>query len=262
MEREYASLIRNETWELVPANEVEVKVIPGLWTYKLKPNGLSLFKARFCAAPRGDYCGGYDTFAPVIRSDSLRILLALAAANGWETHQADVCTAFLYAPVQGDVYVRQPKGFESYGPRGERMVLKLNRSLYGLPQSPRNFNNLMNKFLLEKGMTQSKSDPCLYFNHSDEGSIFLALYVDDLVLTGSNTTGVHSLKNDLFSRFEMKDLGEVSECIGYQVTSSVSSSNSEWPTVSQRLLRLSRAYVFPKTLISLGGSAEDGDRPI
>jgi len=143
-DEEFQSLKSAGTWTLCErprgANVIGVK-----WVFKTKRNELgevSRYKARLVAqgynqVPGRD-CG--ETFAPVHKLSSLRAVLALAAAKDWHLEQMDVETAFLNAPVRGDVYVKQPQGYERRGPNGEELVCRLNRSLYGLKDSPHNWN--------------------------------------------------------------------------------------------------------------------------
>jgi hypothetical protein len=132
MQHEYSSLIDNGTWKLVDLPHDRV-VVNNMWIYKVKSNtvdDVSHFKARFvakgCSQRAGlDYTA---TFSPFIRMASLRLFLALAAARDLELCQLDIDTAFLYAPIKEDVYVRQPLGFAD----GTSKVCRLKRCLYEL----------------------------------------------------------------------------------------------------------------------------------
>jgi hypothetical protein len=181
-----------------------------MWIYKVKTDHLghvSRFKARFvakgCSQKEGvDYT---ETFSPVIRMASLRIFLAISAAQDLDLFQLDIDTAFLYAPIKEDVYVRQPLGFSDGTPK----VCHLQRCLYGLKQSPREFNELLRDWLLLQGWTQCKSDPCIYIFRAPGVFAMIGVYVDDLPLACNNPTWVSQFKSTLGSRFKTKDLGEL-----------------------------------------------------
>jgi hypothetical protein len=152
MQHEYSSLMDNGTWELVDLPPGRM-VVNNMWIYIVKSyttGDVSRFKARFvakgCSQRAGlDYT---ETFSPVIRMASLRLFLAIAAARELELcHKLDTDTAFLYAPIKEDVYIRQPLGFSD----GTSKVCHLQRCLYGLKQSPREFNMLLRAWLVDHG---------------------------------------------------------------------------------------------------------------
>jgi hypothetical protein len=132
MQQEYSSLMDNGTWELVDLPPDRV-VVNNMWIYKVKSGTMgdvSRLKARFVAKGCSQRVGlGYtETFSPIIRMASLRLFLAITAARDLEFHELDIDTAFLYAPIKEDVYIRQPLGFSD----GTSKVCHLRRSLYGL----------------------------------------------------------------------------------------------------------------------------------
>ena len=122
----------------------------------------------------------------------------------------DVKTAYLNAPIDCDIFVEQPKGYEKLGKHGERLVYKLNKSLYGLKQSGRNWNMMLHGYLVKEGFTQSLADPCVYISLVDGDAnkcIILIIWVDDLIISASNSTLLQSTKDNLSRQFKMKDLG-------------------------------------------------------
>jgi hypothetical protein len=157
MQHAYSSLIDNGTWEFVdlPLGRM---VVNNMWIYKVKSDtagDVSRSKARFvakgCIKRVGlDYT---ETFSPVIRMANLRLFLAIAAARDLELRQLDIDTAFLYAPIKEDVYIRQPLGFND----GTSKVCCLRRGLYGLKRSPREFNMLLRAWLVDHGWQQCVS---------------------------------------------------------------------------------------------------------
>ena len=212
---EYDALVENQTWDVV-ARPKDKNVIKSKWVLRIKRDKdgkIDKFKARFVAkgfsqVPGEDY---FETFSPVTQATSIRCLVALAAEHGWTLHQMDVCTAFLNAPVDEDIYVEPPAGIEE-GLKGK--VLHLRKSLYGLKQSPRNWNGLLDSFLLSLDLNKSVADPCLY---SHQHNVMLTVWVDDLILTGSDEARILQLKSDLSSRFKMKDEGELTWCLKMSV---------------------------------------------
>jgi hypothetical protein len=151
MQHEYSSLMDNATWELVDLPPGRM-VVNSMWIYKVKSDtagDVSSFKARFVAKgcsqrARLDYT---KTFTPVIRMARLRLFLTIAAARDLELCQLDIDNAFLYAPIKEDVYIRQPLGFSD----GTSKVCHLRHCLYGLKQSPREFNMLLRAWLVDNG---------------------------------------------------------------------------------------------------------------
>ena len=108
------------------------------------------------------------------------------------------------------VIVAQPKGYEVLHENGKPMVFKLNKSLYGLKQSGRNWKNLLCSYLCDIGFTQSNVDPCIY-TKSESGNLTIVLvWVDDLIILCSSQDVVKKIKNKLCLEFKMKGLGEIS----------------------------------------------------
>ena len=157
-----------------------------------------------------------ETFAPVVKFTSIRVLLAYTAINNLELHQMDVKTAFLNGDLEEEIYMEQPEGFVSEG--NEDLVCRLLKSLYGLKQAPRQWYAKMHSFLTsELGLTSSDADECLYIGIWDGAIIIIALYVDDLLIACSCTTVLAEVKSKLSHHFEMKDLGEARVCLGFEI---------------------------------------------
>ena len=153
MEQEMKSLKENEVWEMVELPK-DRKTVGSKWVYKLKsgPDGsIERYKARLVAQGFSQKYGtDYDeTFCPVVRLESLRTMIALAVQHGLKLHQVDVTTAFLNGKLDEEVYMRQPEGFVATGQ--EHLVCKLKRSIYGLKQSPRCWNTVLDNQLKNMG---------------------------------------------------------------------------------------------------------------
>eukprot|EP00956_Cyclotella_meneghiniana_P030803 scaffold78713_cov46-Cyclotella_meneghiniana.AAC.1 len=156
-----------------------MNVLPSTWAFKIKrfPDGLiKKYKARFCA--RGDKqiegVDYFETYAPVVRWTTIRLLLILECLLGLVSKQEDITCAFLHAHLdEGEnVYLEMPQGFKQYSKNGRARVLKLKRTLYGLKQSPRAFWKYLVGKLTDVGMEQSEFDPCLFIGERDETYIY------------------------------------------------------------------------------------------
>ena len=211
-----------QTWELIPY-EPGMHVLRCRWVYKYKRDhtgNVVRYKARLVIQGFGQKFGidFFDTFAPVARMSSIRLVLAIAAVLDLILHQLDIVTAFLEADVEEVIIMSQPEGFVEVGPNGERMVCRLRKSLYGLKQAPRNWNKELDSFLRKLGFEPSSVDPCIYIKSDSSGGIMLvALYVDDLVLAASNMTLIDDFKAAIGDRFHVKDLGELRWVLGIEV---------------------------------------------
>ncbi|KAK8914629.1 hypothetical protein KSP39_PZI023850 [Platanthera zijinensis] len=220
MEEELHVINKNKTWELaeLPAHKTAI----GLkWLFKIKhkeDGSVLKYKARLVAKgyaqkPDSDY---FETFAPVARFESIRMLLALAAENNYHVYQLDVKSAFLNGEIKEEIYVQQPEGFVV--PNESSKVYKLKKALYGLKQSPRAWNSKIDASLLRLGFTKTDYEPALYIRHTQDGLyISLCIYVDDLLITGSDAIGIATIKEKLQAEFEMTDLGHVKYFLGMQI---------------------------------------------
>ena len=218
MEREMKSIESNNVWELVELPEGK-KPIGCKWVYKVKTGAdgeVERYKARLVAKGFSQQYGlDYDqTFSPVARFKSLRLLLALAVQNGLTVHQMDVTTAFLNGTLKEEVYMDQPEGYVEKGK--EKLVCRLNHSLYGLKQAPRCWNSVLDQKLKENGFVQTASDPCIYKAVSGDDFI-IGIYVDDILLAGKSKERMIEVKSVLSNMFEVKDLGELNYFLGVKV---------------------------------------------
>jgi hypothetical protein len=218
MVEEYASIMKNDVWEVVPRPEGK-SVIGSKWIYKIKhvaDGSVEKFKARFVAKGFSQKEGiDYDeTFAPVARYTSIRAVISIAAEMGWKIHQMDVKTTFLNGIIEEEVYIEQPEGFEVQG--RDSHVCRLKRALYGLKQAPRAWYSRIDNYLQGMGFTKSEADSNLYYIIVGGEPLILVLYVDDLFLTGSERL-IAECKRDLASEYEMKDLGLMHYFLGLEV---------------------------------------------
>lgn len=215
MENEMQSLTENETWTLVPLPE-DRKAIKCKWVFKVKrdANGkISKYKARlvakgFSQRPGIDF---EETFAPVVRYDSIRYLLALSVTNGYTIDQMDAITAFLQGDLPESVYMEQAEHFSD----GTNRVCKLNKAIYGLKQAGRQWNIKLDAALKKHGLKKSVADPCIYY--ASDLNIIIAIYVDDILIFHRNQNDLIRIKKFLHSNFKMKDLGKAKSCLGMRI---------------------------------------------
>uniref|UniRef100_A0A5B7BYT4 Reverse transcriptase Ty1/copia-type domain-containing protein n=1 Tax=Davidia involucrata TaxID=16924 RepID=A0A5B7BYT4_DAVIN len=221
MNEEMGSLHKNQTWELVQLPKGK-KVIGCKWVYAKKegnPGKNNIrFKARLVAKGYAQKEGiDYnEVFSPVVKHSSIRLLLALVAQYDLELAQLDVKTAFLHGDLDEEIYMAQPDGFKVTGK--ENWTCKLNKSLYGLKQSPRQWYKRFDRFMLDQKYIRSQFDHYVYFRKLRDGSfIYLLLYVDDMLIASKSKVEIDRLKVQLNSEFDMKDLGEAKKILGMEI---------------------------------------------
>ena len=157
-----------------------------------------------------------DTYAPVARISSIRLLIALAAINNLVIHQMDVKTAFLNGILEEKVYMKQPEGFVM--PGNEHKVCKLIKSLYGLKQAPKQWHQRFGEVVLSNGFMLNQSDKCLYSKFDESGNgVIICLYVDDMFIFGTDLRQVELTKAFSSSNFAMIDTGEADVILGIRI---------------------------------------------
>jgi hypothetical protein len=179
-----------------------------------------------------------EVFAPVARMESVRMLLAAAAQEGWFVHHMDVKSAFLNGELKEEVYVQQPPGFVAAG--HEEKVLKLNKALYGLRQAPRAWNVKLDSSLQVKGFTRCASEHGMYTRGAGEARVVVGVYVDDLIITGANSAVVEKFKEEMRQTFRMSDLGLLSFYLGIEVKQGNKCITLGQPAYAKKLLEKAR----------------------
>lgn len=175
-EKEMESLKDKCVWTLVD-RPTSRQVIRGLWLFKRKQllGGGVKYKARFVAM-ENTQVEGIDytkTFAPTGKPAFLRLLVAVAAIHGWEIHHMDAVTAFLNSDLLDEIYVEQPEGFKD--PNHPDKVWLLHKSLYGLKQSPKLWQDNVKKFLVSNGFVQCEINHFTYIKTDKTSDKFTAV---------------------------------------------------------------------------------------
>ncbi|KAH9783416.1 retrovirus-related pol polyprotein from transposon RE1 [Citrus sinensis] len=217
MQAEYNALMENQTWTLVPASQA-TKIVGCKWVFRIKYNAdgsVFKYKARLVAkgfhqTPGIDY---FETFSPVVKQSTVRIILSLAVMKGWKIRQIDINNAFLNGELNEDVYMFQP---ESFVQSPSDHVCKLHKALYGLKQAPRAWFDKLRKALLQWGFQNSKADSSLFIKHEYGGIVIVLVYVDDILIIGDNNTIIETFIKYLGDTFALKDLGEFSYFLGIE----------------------------------------------
>lgn len=223
MREEYVSLVKNNTWCLVDLPKGET-VIDNRWVFKVKVNAddsIDRFKARLVARGFTQVYGiNYtETFSPVVRFSSIRTILAVAAKNKMSLRQFDIKTAFLNGDLSETVYMKQPIGFSD----GTNKVCKLSKSLYGLKQASRCWNEKFTHFIKVFKFVQSNADPCVFIRKTNGETIVLAIYVDDGLLAATNESCFRPVIDFLSKHFEVKEL-EAKCYLGLQIDQRIDGS--------------------------------------
>ena len=220
VQSEIDSIMHNDTWELTDLPP-GCKALGCKWILKRKmkvDGSIDKYKARLVIQGfrQKEGIDFFDTYAPVARISTIRLLLALAAIHDLVIHQMDVKTAFLNGDLDEEIYMKQPEGFVM--PGHENKVCKLKKSLYGLKQAPKQWHQKFDDVVLSNGFSLNQADKCVYskFDASGKG-VIICLYVDDMLIFGTDQDQVDKTKEFLSSSFDMKDLGEAEVILGIRI---------------------------------------------
>ena len=184
MKNEYDALIENRTWSFVPRTENQ-KIVGNKWMYRIKYNtdgSVAKYKARLVAKGFQQIEGVnyFDTFSPVIKPATVRVVLSLAVMNQWIVRQVDVNNAFLNGELSEEVFMQQPEGFVDKSK--SNYVCRLHKALYGLKQALRVWLEKLRGCLLQWGFRNSKSDSSLFLRKTKVSLIMVLIYVDDILI--------------------------------------------------------------------------------
>jgi len=219
MENEFQALLKNQTWHLVPRPKGK-NIVGCKWVYRLKRKAdgtIDRYKARLVAKGfKQRYGVDYEeTFSPVVKAATIRLILSIAVTKGWSLRQLDVQNAFLHGILEEEVYMHQPPGYvDKHHPS---YVCRLDKALYGLKQAPRAwYARLCNK-LLALGFLPSKADTSLFYYCKGGYNMFVLVYVDDIIVASSNSLATIALLKDLQAEFALKDLDDLHYFLGIEV---------------------------------------------
>ena len=219
MEEEMDSMKKNRVWKLVDLQQGR-KAIGNKWVLKIKrkmDGSIDKYKAQLVAKGYTQQEGidFEETFSPVVRFNSIRLILAIVNSLDLELHQMDVKTAFLNGDLDEEIYMEQPLGFVEKGK--ENKVCKLERSIYGLKQSSRQWYLRFHNAVTSYDFQMIEEDHCVYIKRFEDDFVILSLYVDDILLAGNSLDSVMAIKEWLSSNFEMKDMGEAEFILGVKI---------------------------------------------
>lgn len=205
MKEEYQALMRNQTWTLVASSDAR-KPIRCKWIFRTKENpdgSINKYKARLVAKGFHQKAGSdfTETFSPVVKPVTVRIVLTLAVTNNWTIQQIDVNNAFLNGTLEEEVFMQQPPGFES---ADKSLVCKLNKAIYGLKQAPGAWFDKLKSALLQHGFPASRCDPSLFLLNHGSLHIMILVYVDDIIITGNSASFIDSLIKHLNAKFSLQ----------------------------------------------------------
>jgi hypothetical protein len=178
-----------------------------------------------------------EVFMPVARLDSVRLLIALTAHEGWEVHHMYVKSAFLNDDLQEEVYVEQPSGFIIASK--EHKVLKLKKSLYELHQEPQAWNVKLDDTLLSLGFQRTLSEHAIYVRRNGNMQLVVRVYVDDLIIIGSDHDNIRSFKEEMTIVFKMSGIGLLHYYLSIKVKQSASSISLSQGAYTMKILERS-----------------------
>lgn len=225
MLQEFKTLEANHTWDLVSLPPHK-KFISCKWVYKIKhESDGSVERYKALLVIRGDtQKEGIDfneTFFPVVKFTTIKVLLSIAVKGNWTVYQLDVNNAFLYGDLAEEVYMKLPLGLtlSSSILTSAPLVCRLRKSLYGLKQASRQWFSKLSDALSIRGYSSSINDYSLFTKSAGDFLIVLAVYVDDILLAGDDVAELDDLNLFFDDQFKIKDLGLVYYFLGFEITS-------------------------------------------
>uniref|UniRef100_A0A2N9GL63 Reverse transcriptase Ty1/copia-type domain-containing protein n=1 Tax=Fagus sylvatica TaxID=28930 RepID=A0A2N9GL63_FAGSY len=198
---------KNPHWRRAMNLEFDALMKNGTWRYKAR-----LVAKGFHQQPGIDYG---ETFSPVIKPTTVRTILTIALSAGWSIRQIDIQNAFLHGNLSEEVFMHQPPGYSH--PSFPHHVCKLKKALYGLKQAPRAWFSRLSTRLIELGFHGSLSNTSLFIYKSSTYTMFILIYVDDIIITSSNSSAIDKLLSSLQTDFAVKDLGSLHYFLGIEV---------------------------------------------
>lgn len=215
---EFNSIVQNRTFSLVPPSPDQNPIsCRWIFTIKYNPDGsVRRYKARLVARgytqlPGIDYT---ETFSPVIKSTTIRLVLDIAVSRNWPIKQLDVNNAFLQGTLTEEVYTVQPPGFVDVDLPSH--VCRLHKALYGLKQAPRAWYQELSNFLIQSGFVNSLADTSLFILRKGSSFLYMLIYVDDIIVTGNDITLLNQVLHSLATRFSVKEPEDLNYFLGIE----------------------------------------------
>lgn len=227
MDEEMESFRKNEVFELIDPPK-GATIVQCRWVLKKKINSDNEVQYRARLVAKGftqkyglDYC---ETFSPVVRHSTLRLLFAISVKLGLDITQLDVKTAYLNGHLKEEIYMCAPEGFVS---EMSGKILKLKKAVYGLKQSALAWYERIRDVLCKNNYKNCTQEPCIFTKMCNDVKIIIAVYVDDFLIFSNSKNETEKLKCILNSEFEIKDLGEVKRYLGMNISVQKDCNNYE-----------------------------------
>ena len=241
--KEKASLHKRKVMALHRIPE-GAKILKSRYIYKIKRDSqgkVKEFKARLvvlgCQQEKG--VDVEQTFAPVVKGVTIRLIMALAFILNMLIHQIDISSAFCYANIEEDVYMKPPPEMKVE----PGWCFKLFKSLYGLRASPRNWNRHLDKYIKSLHFTPSVLDPCLYYRWHDGKLALILVYVDDILIAHKDLSFICSIKDSFLSTFDMTDMGEMEHFLNIKITRTTNTLRMDQTTYAKKILAKFADYI-------------------
>ncbi|CAI7816358.1 unnamed protein product, partial [Closterium sp. NIES-53] len=195
-------------------------IVSGMWIFRVKrpPGSPPAFKARYVARGFSQRQGVdfFQTFSPIPKMTTLRVLLHVAVHRDYELHSPDFSTTFLQGSLHEEIWLRRPPGFTGSFPAGTQWSLR--RPVYGLRQAPREWHDTLRTTLASLGFYPSTADPSLFLRTNTLPPFYVLVYVDDLVFATADTEALAHVNSELQKRHTCTDLGELTSYLGLRIT--------------------------------------------
>jgi hypothetical protein len=211
MSKEIIALFNHATWELVPPAD-SPNLIGCKFVFRTKRNSdgtISRYKARLVTKGFHQRLGlDYSqTFSPVVKPATIRLILSIAVMNGWSLRQLDINSAFLHGSLEETMFMHQPPGFKDTSKPD--YVCKLKKRIYRLKQAPRQWYKALRDALLQFGFVHSATNTSLFIYAFNSVLCYCLVYIDDIIITGNAFTFIAGIINKLSHTFSIKDMGHL-----------------------------------------------------
>ncbi|KAL0285668.1 UNVERIFIED_CONTAM: Retrovirus-related Pol polyprotein from transposon TNT 1-94 [Sesamum angustifolium] len=244
---EIESVMQNHTWELVglPSGS---KPLGCKWILKRKykaDGSIDKYKARLVAKgfKQKEGLDFFYTYLQITRITSIRVLIVVVVLYDLEIHQIDVKTAFCNGELDEEIYMEQPEGFVV--PGQEKKVCRLVKSLYGLKQSHKQWHEKFDRTMLSNGFKINECDKCVYVKSTQHSFIIVYLYVDDMLIMGSNHDIILTTNKMLTKHFDTKDMGLADVILGIKISKTSDGLALSQSHYVETILRKFKAYDSP-----------------